>query len=313
MKRFALIALAGGAVALAGPATALAAPPTVTTGGATNVAQTTATLNGSVNPRGNPTFSYFQVGTTKAYGGQTPEVDRGAGSTPVKTPVDLTGLAPFETYHYRIVAQYGERVVLGEDKTFRTERQPLGLTLVSNPLQIRPNGSTTISGTISGTGNGGREVILQANPFPFSGFTDAGNPQIVDEAGNFAFPLLTVPFNTVYRVRVPSKPNLASPEVPVNVKPSLSVKAPRTVRRGKKARFTGGLTPSNPGAQITIQRNFKGQWITVKRTKLGRSSKFSAGIRPFRDGNFRVVVTPDAKYVPDTSSTKRIDVKKNRR
>ncbi|MFH0888776.1 MAG: hypothetical protein V1871_06160, partial [Planctomycetota bacterium] len=46
-------------------------PPTCTTNAATNVAATSATLNGTVNPNGlNVTSCYFQYGTSQSYGSQ---------------------------------------------------------------------------------------------------------------------------------------------------------------------------------------------------------------------------------------------------
>jgi hypothetical protein len=46
--------------------------PAVTTNPATNVTAFSATLNGSVNPRGATTMVYFQYGLTTSYGSTTP-------------------------------------------------------------------------------------------------------------------------------------------------------------------------------------------------------------------------------------------------
>lgn len=311
MTRFALIALVGAAVALAAPAAALAAPPTVTTGAANEVSQTTAVLRGSVNPKGNPTFTFFQYGTSKLYGAQTPQTDRGSGGSPVTVADPVAGLAPFTVYHYRLVAQHGQSLVLGQDRTFKTDRQPLGVSLAANPATVFANGDTALSGTISGTGNGGRQVILMANPFPFQGFFDVGNAQIADAAGNFTFPVLDVPVNTIYRVRLPSQPDLVSPDAAVNVKVVLDVSiVDKTIRRGEKAKFRGRVAPSNEGAEVLIQRQFHGEWVTVKRTQLGKSSRFATSIKPSRGGRFRVAVTPGTAYVGDESSPKTIKVSK---
>jgi hypothetical protein len=310
MTRFVRTAVASGAaaVALAAPATAVAEPPTATTNAAQNVTQTTATLRGTVNPRGNQTFSFFQYGTSKLYGATTPEVDRGKGNTAIKTSADITGLTPFTTYHYRVVAQTGQQLVFGRDQTFKTKRQPLGVTLGVTPGTVRPNGATTVAGNISGTGNAGQQVVLQANPFPFSGFFDLGNAQVADAAGNFSFPVLDVPVNTVFRVRLPDKPELVSPEITVSVKIDVHAKVPHKVRRGRKVTFRGFVTPSNPGAPVLIQRKVRRQWVTFKRAKLGDKSRYHAKLRVSRTGKYRVLVTPGPAYVSDTSAVKTIRV-----
>jgi len=59
----------------------------------------------------------------------------------------------------------------------RTSRFGLTLAATSNPVPF--GRSTTIVGTLSGTGNGGRQVVLQQNPFPYTGgFTTVGNAQL---------------------------------------------------------------------------------------------------------------------------------------
>ena len=58
------------ALALAAGAQAALPAPTVITGGAQQVSYGSATLTGSVNPRGSSASYYFQYGPTAAYGGQ---------------------------------------------------------------------------------------------------------------------------------------------------------------------------------------------------------------------------------------------------
>lgn len=314
MTRFVRIAMAGAAVALIAPATAVAAPPTVTTGAAKDVTQTSATLFGSVNPRGNQTYSFFQYGTTRLYGQQTPEVDRGKGTTNIRTSADLVGLQPFTTYHYRNVAQYGQKLVFGEDRTFRTRRQPLGVTLGATPGTVRHNGETVIAGNISGTGNAGQQVVLQANPHPFAGFFDAGNPQLTDEAGNFAFNVLDVPVNTIFKVRLPDKPEVVSPEITVSVRIDVGVAVKRKVRKGRKAVFRGAVSPDNQGARVLVQRKVRKTWVTWKRTRVDADSRYRASVRMRRRGKFRfrVLVTPGPAYVSDTSAVKTVKVIRRR-
>src|SRR6202022_4395139 len=93
-KRFqrsaAMVAVLG---ALAAPAAAQAASlPTVATGAAHEVTYGSATLTGSVNPKGANTSYYFQYGLTKAYGGQSTIADAGGGTHAVSVSAPITGL-----------------------------------------------------------------------------------------------------------------------------------------------------------------------------------------------------------------------------
>ncbi len=89
----------------------------------TNVTGTGATLNGSLDPKGDDTHYYFQYGTTTTYGKTTtapPGVDAGSTSGNTQLLFDLTDLSPFTTYHYRVVATNSAGTSFGNDLTFKT-------------------------------------------------------------------------------------------------------------------------------------------------------------------------------------------------
>ncbi len=92
----------------------------VSTGSATNVKATTATLNGQLDPEeGIETHYRFQYGTTTEYGSLSePEIDSTEGL--ISATAAIVGLEPGTTYHYRILTftELGE--ALGGDKTFTT-------------------------------------------------------------------------------------------------------------------------------------------------------------------------------------------------
>jgi hypothetical protein len=113
------------ALTLLVPAVAVAAgPPDATTSAASNVAQTTATIAGSVNPQGTATTYHFEYGTSTSYGLQTDEQDAGSGTAAVDVHADLTGLTTDTTYHYRLVATNAAGVTRGADRTLRTAQAP---------------------------------------------------------------------------------------------------------------------------------------------------------------------------------------------
>ncbi|WP_148261190.1 fibronectin type III domain-containing protein [Conexibacter woesei] len=95
--------------------------PSVTTGDASDVTAAAATLNGSVNPNGLATRSWFEYGTTATYGRSTSRSDVGSGTNTVARNVTIGGLTPNTTYHYRIVAESRAGRTESADRTFRTD------------------------------------------------------------------------------------------------------------------------------------------------------------------------------------------------
>ena len=278
---------------LAGDGRAASAPPTVSTGAATHVTYDSATLGGSVNPKASDTSYYFQFGLTRAYGGQTAIADAGAGSASVKVSLPVTGLEPLTLYHYRLVAVNGAVPAVGADRTFLTTKVPLSLAILSSPNPVPYGGTVTIQGTLSGTGNGNREVVLQANQFPFSGgFQNVGNPELTTATGGFTFPVLGLLGITQFRVLTATTPPVLSPVSVENV----AVRVVGHVRRARRphfARIYGDVAPAENGMQVGILRITHGRGVLVGGTTLrpGRagSSKFSGVVRA-RPGVYRALI-----------------------
>ena len=95
-------------------------PPIVVTGAAASIADTTATLNGTVNPAGSDTTYQFEYGLTTAYGSTTPATSAGNGFTAVPVSAALTGLSPETMYHFRLTATNADGTANGEDASFTT-------------------------------------------------------------------------------------------------------------------------------------------------------------------------------------------------
>lgn len=115
-----LLAVAISSGGTAAPASAAPAAPSATTGSASNLAGSTATLGGTVNPNGSDTDYYFQYGTSASYGSTTPMSDAGAGTSNASVSANLSGLNSNTTYHYRLVAVSSAGTTNGTDQTFTT-------------------------------------------------------------------------------------------------------------------------------------------------------------------------------------------------
>ncbi len=92
-------------------------PPSVTTGVATAVAITAATLNGSLTAQGNPSAVQvsFNYGLTTSYGSTTVSQSMTSGSF----SANVGGLSPGTTYHFRAQA-VGDGTSYGSDSVFST-------------------------------------------------------------------------------------------------------------------------------------------------------------------------------------------------
>jgi hypothetical protein len=94
-------------------------PPVVTTNAATNMASSSATLNGSLDPHGLTTSVHFQYGTTTSYGHTTP-IQNQTGNTFRNISANISGLSTHTTYHFRMVATNSVGTRYGGDRIFTT-------------------------------------------------------------------------------------------------------------------------------------------------------------------------------------------------
>jgi hypothetical protein len=289
--------LALGAVLVAAsalPATAGAAgAPKASTGGAREVSYATATLTGTVNPNANNTSYYFQYGPTKAYGSQTSIADAGSGASGSSVRLAIAGLQPITVYHYRLVAVNASGVATGDDRTVKTERVPLSLQILSSPNPVPFGGAVTVQGTLSGTGNANRAVVLQANTFPYTaGFQSIGNPELTTATGSFSFTVPSLEQITQFRVFTTTNTPVLSPVATENVAVRVSSHVARTKRAGY-ARIYGTVTPAVVGAQVGMLRIAQGHGIlaggTIVKPGNSISGQFSRVVRVSK-GAYRVLV-----------------------
>jgi hypothetical protein len=279
-------------LAAAGPA-AGASAPSASTGPPAQVSYVTATLTGSVNPHGQDTSYFFQYGPTKAYGLQTALADAGAGQGTVKVRLPVGGLQPLTRYHFRLIAVNASGASSGGDGFFTTKKIPLTLAILVAPNPVIYGGNVFAQGTLSGTGNAGVGVALQANPFPYlQGFADVGNPELTTASGSFSFPVFGLTESTHFRVVTLTTHAVVSPVALELVAARVAAHVGHA-RRAHFARIFGTVAPAEDGAEVAILRIVHGRGVLVGGTRLrhrnATSSAYSRVVH-VHAGAYRVLV-----------------------
>ena len=125
-------------------------PPIVETGAAGSIGSSSAVLHASVDPRGAEVSECrLEWGLTAEYEASAPcSPSPGFGKQPVAVSAPAGGLAPFTTYHFRVVATNAGGNAEGLDETFRTLPAAPTVTRVSPVAGLVGGGSeVTITGT----------------------------------------------------------------------------------------------------------------------------------------------------------------------
>ena len=128
--------------------------PTVETKGVSNKTHNSVTINGKANPNYLATDVRFNYGLTSTYSTNTTWKSIGNGDDFVAQSVNLSGLTPGTTYHYRIEAKNAEGTSYGKDSTFTTKDFPslaysYDSTLCVGDVLSITNQSTISMGTLS--------------------------------------------------------------------------------------------------------------------------------------------------------------------
>jgi hypothetical protein len=279
-----------------GPAVAAAkAPatgrPAATTEGAADVTYTTANVYANVNPAGLPTDFYFQLGLTRAFTANTFVQSAGSGRAALRVGTPITGLTPNTTYYYRVVAGNAKGQDFGAIRTFKTPKVPLGAILTNVPNPTPYGAPLSVQGTLTGSDAGNHEVILEENPYPYTGgFQQVGNPLLTSPTGTFDFTAPGLTTNAQLRVVTVGGQVVASPVLNEEVSVLVSLHMRRTHHRGF-VRLYGNVYPGSPGYPVGFQVLRHGTWSTVAGTAVRRGgAHYSRVIRLRHRGRYRAVV-----------------------
>ena len=167
-------------------------PPTVTTNDATNIASTSAVLNGAITP-GDETIT-AQGFEWKTTAGGTYTAVNAAGTTP---SYNLTGLTPNTNYTFRAFATTASGTTYGVAKTFTTTQSSV------TPPTVTTNDATNIAqtgATLNGSVTAGSETI-SAQGFEWKA-TVGGSYAAVNATGTtISYNLTGLTTNTSYTFR----------------------------------------------------------------------------------------------------------------
>lgn len=165
--------------------------PDFTLDEASLVTQSTATLNGTVNPNGIATTYHFAYGTTPDCTSSTTDVDAGSGTTAVTATAALTGLMYNTKYYFKIVAV--NACGINDDCAFGQSETKRFTTLDTNVPRVTNNGASHVSDVsahISGTIMDRNAKIASWN------FPVGQNHGLVTYGKNIAVDTMVAPFVT---------------------------------------------------------------------------------------------------------------------
>jgi hypothetical protein len=287
------------------------AAPTVTTGTVQAPTATTATLTGTVNPKGSPTTYYFVLGTTAFYGSETPAQSAGSGTTTLPVSAPIGSLTPSTTYHYRLIAFNGSGTNTGDDATFTTGPPSSGVTITASRKVITFGQATAIGGTVLPPYAAQAIVVLDRAPTAAGPFV-AVAATTASATGAYSFASVAPSSNTYYRT---TANGASSATLFVGVGLRITLFANNThPRGGSLVRFHGQVSPRHNGLGVLIQKlGAHRRWHTVARTRLrstsGNASAYSIGVRVRLGGRYRAIVGPDTSHLRGFSRAIRIRVR----
>ena len=232
-------------------------PPTVSTRPA-RLSGSSVLLEGTVDPHALATTYYFKYGPTTAYGQQTAVGKIEASATAVAAQ-KVSEAAPGikEGFHYRVVATNAGGTSEGHDRVVTAKKKGKagkpGFSLPKTFAAIPLGSEFVLSGTLTGAKNGGREIVLQASPYPYrTGYANVGAPLLTTASGAFSFRVANMRTSTRFRVVTVGVPVLSSLIVPAQVEVRVVLKVRSSSHKGL-FRLYGTVTPAEIGAHVLVQ------------------------------------------------------------
>ncbi|MEK7555124.1 MAG: hypothetical protein AAB518_04035, partial [Patescibacteria group bacterium] len=128
--------------------------PSVTTNSAYSITQSSGTIQGTVNPNGLHTTTWFEWGSSYSLGNTSGYQSLGSGNGNSTVSFSLFSLSPNTTYYFRIIAQNSMGSAVGSILSFTTSGSPIGggsqaPTVWTNSATNVGFSSATMNGAVS--------------------------------------------------------------------------------------------------------------------------------------------------------------------
>jgi hypothetical protein len=259
------------------------AAPTVTTKAASSVKDTSATLNGSVNPNGLATTVYFEYGTSTSYGTKTPAVSAGSGTGTKSVSAAVTGLTGGATYHFRLVATNATGTTNGADQTFATAGKPILHTLA--PTAVTGT-SATLTGTLDPNGHSTSWYFEYGTT---TGYGVKTSPQNTGPSGvrTVSAPIGGLTPGTTYHFRLVATSSAgtgySADATFATVGPAVTISASATtVVFGRRVTLHGTVSSKQANASVGIYalRQGAGSFTAVATVLTGAGGTWSLSVKP---------------------------------
>ncbi len=270
--------------------------PGISSSSATSVRADSAVLRAKLDPRGQSTTYRFEYGPTTKYGSSTPVVAASwSGSKTVSA--QITGLTPYTTYHYRLVASGPGGTARGSNRSLRTLRAPTGITLTTTPNPVDWGATVKLAGQVLGNGVGGTALSVQRSDFPFArGFWV---PRNFSAAKDARFSTTIGPLWETTRLQVVTRTTTVARSALVTVGVRVRVGVRRQAAGRRAVVLSGAIRPAIPQGRVSVQRRtLAGVWVRVKRSRVtelsGNRSRYRVRVpRSRRTSEVRVVAVPN--------------------
>ncbi len=183
--------------------------PIVTTNSASNIYESSATLNGQVNSNGYSAVYYFEYGTNSNFGSNTSYQSIGNGGGNFSVSQSISSLYRNTTYYYRLVAYNSYGTDIGETMTFVTGDNYVGCAnggycynnqsvLTQNATNVNSN-SATLNGYVNGSVNG--IAWFEYGNYSESNLNLSSSPTNINGYSNFSSNLYNLNSGTTYYYR----------------------------------------------------------------------------------------------------------------
>jgi hypothetical protein len=268
-------------------------PPSVTPRGASSVADTSATLNAYVNPRGLATTVYFDYGTSSGYGAKTSAKSAGSGTSTTGVSIGVTGLARGTTYHIRVVAVNAAGTSVGVDQTFRTAGPPASQTGAAASVS---NTSATLTGAVDPNGHSTNWTFEYGATTSYGAKTATQNAGSNPGARSVSAPIGNLTPGTLYHYRlvVASSSGTAygADATFTTTGPAVTIStAATTVVYGRGLMLSGMV--SNRQANVTVSvfaaRPGAGSYAAVATVLTGAGGTWSLIVKPTVRTSYKVL------------------------